>query len=71
MTKKCWVRIKVEWFRIRSERFGIDFATYLCSGIEFDWFMVESPSLPLLNQSGPPTHQYEFLSVMTSYFMVF
>ena len=31
---------------MRSECFGIDFANYLCSGKDIDWFMVVSPSLP-------------------------
>ena len=35
-----------EGFRIRSEWFGKDFENYLCSGIDFDWFMVVSPSSP-------------------------
>ena len=39
-------KLSHEWFQIRSERFGIDFANYPCSGIEINWFKVESPSLP-------------------------
>ena len=54
MTKKYWVRNEVEF---RSKRFGIDFANYLCSGIEFDWFMVESPSL------SNCTHQHKSIGV--------
>ena len=43
--KQCWVRNEVEGLRISSEWFGIDFANYLCSGIDINFLMVHCAML--------------------------